>query len=392
MITVDAAVEQFLTEHLLGEKGREPKTVNDYRLLHVKWFAPEIGAKPMRTIDEATIDRLFGKMARAGLSRSRMNQAKSLYQPFFRWAKTRRLVDRNPMADFQLPTARKPAKGRTPPEVEELVLLLQTAVEVIPEVAPVLALGAVTGMRRGELLGLRRSRLQVEACRLVVDAAIDEGSRVKTTKTRVERTFHVDAETMAMLVAHCQEMEERARSMRAELVDDPFVFSLTIDCSQPIPPDYLTRRVGVLKEHLGIEDKRPETIALEDEALRLFREAPASRAGKTGPAPKGGMSLVEIGKRLGRSDRWVGGALASAERREKAAAEGRGHAFDGSILALRKFTSTELLDAGFNISLVAQRQGHGPQVLVKHYAKARESADRKAADHLGRIAHGRIAT
>ena len=67
---------------------------------------------------------------------------------------------------------------------------------------------------------------------------------------------------------------------------------------------------------------------------------------------------------------------------------GLGHAFDGSILALRKFTSTELLDAGFNVSMVAQRQGHGPEVLVKHYAKARQSADRKAADHLGRVVHG----
>jgi hypothetical protein len=47
-----------------------------------------------------------------------------------------------------------------------------------------------------------------------------------------------------------------------------------------------------------------------------------------------------------------------------------------------------LLDAGFNISVVAQRQGHGPQVLVKHYAKARRSADRKAAEHLGRVVDG----
>ena len=42
-ITVNTAIEQFLGEHLLGEKGREPKTVNDYRLLHAKWVAPTIG-------------------------------------------------------------------------------------------------------------------------------------------------------------------------------------------------------------------------------------------------------------------------------------------------------------------------------------------------------------
>ena len=63
--------------------------------------------------------------------------------------------------------------------------------------------------------------------------------------------------------------------------------------------------------------------------------------------------------------------------------------FDGSIVALRKFTSSDLLDAGFNLSMVAQRQGHGPQVLVKHYARSRPSADRKAADHLGQVVHRR---
>lgn len=101
------------------------------------------------------------------------------------------------------------------------------------------------------------------------------------------------------------------------------------------------------------------------------------------------MSYKELGRRLGRSERWAQLAVVSAERREAAAKAGRAEMFDGSILALRKFTSSELLDAGFNLSAVAQRQGHGPQVLVKHYAKRRDSADRKAADHLGRVIHRR---
>ena len=46
-------------------------------------------------------------------------------------------------------------------------------------------------------------------------------------------------------------------------------------------------------------------------------------------------------------------------------------------------------DAGFNISMVAQRQGHGPQVLMKHYAKSRRSSDQRAAEHLGAVVHAR---
>ena len=43
-MTVDEAIEQFLTEHLLGEKGREPRTVEDYRRLHRQVVLP--GARP----------------------------------------------------------------------------------------------------------------------------------------------------------------------------------------------------------------------------------------------------------------------------------------------------------------------------------------------------------
>jgi intergrase/recombinase len=102
------------------------------------------------------------------------------------------------------------------------------------------------------------------------------------------------------------------------------------------------------------------------------------------------MSYRDIGAALGRSERWANLAVAAAERREDAQASGRGDLeFDGSILALRKFTSSELLDAGFNVSVVAQRQGHGPQVLTRHYSKSRASSDKRAAEHLGRVVHGK---
>ena len=386
-ITLNEAIAMFLDEHLAAEKGREHRTIADYRQLHDRWFAPELGLRPVRDIDEAQIDRAFGKMRAAGLSRSRLNHAKSLYRPFFRWAKSRRIIPRNPMLEFQLPTSTYVSKERTPPEVEELSMLLAQAVTLTPEIAPVLVLGAVTGMRRGELVGLQRSRIRWAEQRIVVNAAMD-GKRVKPTKTRMERSFFVDEATIAMLRRHCEHVDDLAAEVGTILAPDPFVFTLSIDGSEPMPAHYLTKRVAVLKEHLGIEEKKPETIAREDEALRLFRQPPAPRKpGVAGPTPKGGMPLREIGALLGRSERWAALAVASAERREAAGRRGLSLDFDGSILALRKFTSSELLDAGFNISMVSQRQGHGPQVLVKHYSKSRRSADRKAAEHLGRLVH-----
>lgn len=388
-ITLDDAVDRYLAEHLIGEKGRSEDTAADYRALHRRWFAAALGKTALRNIDEAALDKAFGAMQRAGLSKSRMNQARSLYAPLFRWACHRRLIVRNPMVAFSLPTSRHVAQERIPPEASQLAELLAIAVDVVPEIAPILALGAVTGMRRGELVGVRRSKIDWTTGRLTVDTAIAATGRVKTTKTRTERSFFVDDETMAMLHRHCAAMDERATAVGCGIAPDAFLFSLAADCSTPMSADYLTKRVAVLKERLGVSSKRADTVRLEDEALKLYREPRAPRpSGKTGPAPRGGMSFREIGERLGRSERWAVSAVRAASERENAIQRQPGDLFDASVVALRKFTSSELLDAGFNVSMVAARQGHGPQVLVKHYAKSRRSADRRAADHLGAVVHG----
>jgi len=388
-MNMDEAIERFLGEYLGEEKGREARTIQDYRAIHRRWFSPHIGTWRPRDVNEAVLDRLFGRMRSAGLSRSRLNQARSLYAPFFRWAKRRGIVTRDPMREFELPTSTYRPTQRTPPEVEELCLLLRKAVEVVPDVAPLLALGAVTGMRRGELVAIRRSRVVWDEGRIIVDLAVDRQRRIKVTKTRRDRSVAVDPDTMAMLVRHCELMDERAVACGTAVAPDGFLFSLAPDCSQPLHPDFVTKRVALLKEHLGITDKSPATIALEDQALALYRLPPGPRpAGRTGAAPKGGLPVAEIGRRLNRSERWTHEAIRAAEAREAAGHLPAHRRFDGSVLALRKFTSSELLDAGFNISMVAQRQGHGPQVLVQHYAKSRRSADRRAAEHLGRVIHG----
>jgi integrase len=170
-------------------------------------------------VDEAAIDRIFGRMRKAGLSASRLHDARNLYQPFFRWAKRRGIIRRSPMIDFELPTSSHVATEHTPPEADQLCHYLQTAVEVVPDVAPVLVLGAVTGMRRGELVGLRRSRLFPNQGKIIVDTSSDN-RRVKTTKTRKVRDVAVDSETMAMLLRHCVTMDEQAAAGGVEVASE----------------------------------------------------------------------------------------------------------------------------------------------------------------------------
>jgi hypothetical protein len=124
--TIDEApIERFLTEYLLGEKGRDPGTVRNYRGVHARWFSPEIGGRRVVGVDEAPIDRIFGWMRTAGLSASRLHDARNLYQPFFRWAKRRGIIRRSPMVDFELPTSSHVTTEHTPPEVDQLCPYLQ---------------------------------------------------------------------------------------------------------------------------------------------------------------------------------------------------------------------------------------------------------------------------
>lgn len=387
-LTIDEGIERYL-DYLSDEKGREERTVRGYRQLHTQWFAKPIGQRRIRDVDEDDFDRIFGKMRRGGLSSSRMKEGVKLYKPFFRWAKRRGIVRRSPLADFELPKSSHVPKRRTPPEVEQVALILATSVEHTPDIAPLLTLAAVTGMRRGELVAVRRRSVRWAKGVLYVDEATDVQG-VKHTKTDIIRDVSLDDFTLDMLHRVDNQLVDRAAAqVGIDLSGDAFLFSREPDASKPLHPEYMTRQLAKVKDLLGVPDKHPETIAMEDNALHLFREGDGQPRppGRTGPRPKGALSYKEIGRRLGRSERWAWAAMRSAERREAAADLGEVEWFDGSLLGLRKFTSSELLDSGFNIAVVAERQGHDPQVLAKHYTKSRRSADRKAAAHLGRLIH-----
>jgi integrase len=336
------------------------------------------------------IDRCFARMRTEGQSASSMNQARALLSGAFRWGRRTGKVVHNPMVGFQLPKSTYVSTEKLPPEAADISLILHAALEHTPDIVPILTLAATTGARLGELVALRRSDIDWDRKTVWIIAAADVGGGLKEPKrAQHRRDIPVDDDTLALLERQVEELTERAALVGVDLAADAFLFSTDSDWSRPILPGTVTKRLQVLKDHLGVDDKRPQTKALEDEALDLRRFGTVERNGRPGPPPKDGaaMSYADIGKALDRTEMWARRACDSALRRHQASGVERPD-FSLSFIGLRKFTSSELLDAGFNISVVAQRQGHGPQVLAKHYSKARMSARRKAADHLGRVVHG----
>lgn len=372
------------------DQGKELRTLRRYAGIAKKWVSPVVGAKLVRRVTPEDIDRCFLRMRKAGQSAASMNYSKALLSGAFKWARRTGKVFHDPMFGFQIPKSTYVSQERLPPEAADISLILHAALEHTPDVAPILALAATTGARLGELIALRRSDVNWDRQTMRVSAATDIDGTLKDPKRpQHRREVPLDDATMAVLRRQLEDMDERAATLGVPLVTAPFIFSLEPDCSKPLLPDRVTKRLQILKGHLGVEDKRLETIALEDEALRLRRFGVADRSGRPGPAPQAGaaMSYDDVARALARTQMWAKRACAAAERREQAA-RSEPLNFNLSFNGFRKFTSSELLDAGFNISVVAQRQGHGAGVLVKHYSKARMSAQRKAADHLGSVVHG----
>ena len=263
-LTVDSLVAWYL-EFARQDRGLDHSTLTGYADAYSHWLKEPIGHKPANSITTADIDAAFGRMRRAGLSRSRMNNARALLSGAFKWGKVHRKVTSNPVDGFELPTATLTPRHATAPELDELVRLLATAAQHDEVLATVLKLAASTGLRRGELSGLRRDRLHLDRHELIVDTAINDAGGIvveKQTKTRSSRAISLDQATVEQLRQHLAEMDARAAVRGTSVASNGFVFSLDPTCSTPLRPELLTRRMRRLRQQLGVTDGSSDTTIL----------------------------------------------------------------------------------------------------------------------------------
>jgi integrase len=126
-----------------------------------------------------------------------------------------------PVDGFELPTSTHTPRHTTAPELDDLLRLLATADEHDDLLAPLLRLGATTGLPRGELSGLRRDRLHLDRQELIVDNAINDVGGIvveKQTETRSRRVVSLDHATSDLLFEatappqqqHLNDMDARA--------------------------------------------------------------------------------------------------------------------------------------------------------------------------------------
>lgn len=230
--------------------------VQFYKNLAHAYVIPHLGGTLLTRLDAPTLNRLYKDLLTAGgrkgtgLSTTTVHGVHVTISRALRDAKKWGKVQRNVAADADPP---KPRNQLRPPWDGDQLRAFAAAVTE-DRLSALWQLAMTTGMRRGELAGLRWSdvdldagRLRVAATRVVVSYRVVE----TTPKSKSSaRTIGLDAGTVAVLRSHRKRQLEERMAWGAGWTDTGLVF--TKEDGSGLHPDWITRTFQRATEKAGL--------------------------------------------------------------------------------------------------------------------------------------------
>ena len=223
-----------------------PKTLERYQQLVEQQIIPHLGHIALQKLRPAQVEEWHSKLAKSGgkggkpLAARTVGHAHRVLHKALARATATELVSRN------VATAIKPPKVASS-EIE--ILEPAQIAEVLTKLKghdfyTIAALALGSGLRRGELLALRWSDVDLDRATLRVERSLEEtkaGLRFKTPKTEHgRRTVSLPANAVDALRAHRrQQLELRLAIGAGKDTPDALVFS-TLE-AKPLSPDNLSR-------------------------------------------------------------------------------------------------------------------------------------------------------
>jgi integrase len=330
-----ATVGQLLDKWLeMGEQSQRPRTLYENRRKIEARIRPTLGDVRLDKLEPDVLDAAYKKWLDDGLSPATVHKYHSILSAACQRAVKWGWIDRSPTERATPPSVIR--KEMVVPTPEQLSTLVREAEADDPVLASAIALAALTGCRRGELIALRWSDIDLDAgiLRIAKSLTVARGEKHEgPTKTHQGRTLALDSIGVEVLRRRWSYIEELAAEAESPLIDDPYVLSYNANGALPANPDTLTHRFHAL------------CVRMEKPALTRLRKK-KRKAARSELAP---------------ADRWPF----------------RFH-------DLRHFSVTTLIAAGVDIRTVAERHGHARATMtLDRYAHALPERDREAAGVLG---------
>ena len=285
-------VGRYLQHMWLPSKRLELRatTTRRYEWMIVHSVKPAIGDVLLRRLRVDHLETLYRKLLSHGRSDGRglapktVHNVHTMIRSALRTAQRRRLVSVNVADAAVAPQYRSAAPPMRSWTVEELVVFLAAARHV--RLYPALVVSAMTGMRRGEVLGLRWSAFDAQRATLTVNTAIQLlGTKIieshpKTRSSR--RTVDLDARTCALLE------EWRRHQRRAGEPASARSWMFTSVNGGPVNPDLYSQTFDRLVAGLEVPRIRLHDLRHTHATLLLKDGAPlkvvSERLGHANPA------------------------------------------------------------------------------------------------------------
>jgi integrase len=237
MLTSDFLLEQWLPSIAATVR---PSTFAGYRGHVVNHIVPRLGARSLAQLDGPAINSLLnslltnGNCKRGGaLSPVTVRRVYATLHRALGDAARWGLLDKNPADACDPPRCQAFSQRMATWDVHELRRFLEAARE--DKLYTLWFLFATTGLRRGEALGLRWRRVDLEAGAIaIVETVITVGHRIQTStpkSARGRRVVPLDAPTTSVLRGHFRATEWKAA----------YDFVFADDSGGPMNPIAITR-------------------------------------------------------------------------------------------------------------------------------------------------------
>jgi integrase len=272
-------VGEYLNGWLKGAKvDLRPSSVPFYEIAVEKYVNPRIGSAKLDKLTAQTLNLLYAELLESGrchgeggLAVATVRRVHSIIRKALGDAVNGQVLDRNPAAHAKPPKAKTADEAarrkRRFLDVAEVRRFLDEAKK--HRYAAAFYLSAMTGLRRGEVLGLRWRDVDLDEGRLVVEQTLVAPryvlafSEPKTAQGR--RSVDLDPETVSVLRAHRAQQARERLAFGRDYADSELVFRR--EDGTPVKPALFSEafktvagRAGLLP--IRLHDLRHTQVAL----------------------------------------------------------------------------------------------------------------------------------
>jgi integrase len=271
-------------------------TLDSYRRNLENHVLPVLGGVPLQQLSPGHLNNLYRDLlgggrrngAGGGLSAKTVRNIHGALSKLLTDAADRGLVSRNVAATARPPKPRKTGTKQiqfwTPDELARFLAFVRA-----DRLYALWHVAAMTGMRRGELLGLRWSDVDLDKRRIAVRQALVSVAyelTITTPKSHHERVIDIDPETVEVLRRHREGQEKELAAAGVALRPDVLIFGKTDGTI--IHPDIVTQMFDKRVARSGIRRIRLHDLRHTHATIGLRAGVPvkvmSERLGHSTPA------------------------------------------------------------------------------------------------------------